>query len=108
MEAKGRLRAVKLVEWLHTGESTVTGSIEWTSSGWVVTGSAGWLLTEYNAGLVTADGLRQVSPDEGVLFLYAVWYSMRATYFSVELLDRHGQPIDREELLADLESLASI
>jgi hypothetical protein len=43
-----------------------------------------------------------VLPSEGIPFLYAVWFSMRATYFSVSLVDVAGNELSRDTIIMEL------
>jgi hypothetical protein len=103
------LRAVRLASRDFSGETVVeSGSLEWTGRDWLVTGDAGWLLDRYHAVLPTDSGSRPVHPSEGTPYLYAVWFSYRATYSGVELYGADGEAIDRASALADIETLQSL
>jgi hypothetical protein len=102
------LRAARLENWSAGGEdesNSLSGTIEWTGHDWLVTGTADWLLDEYKAVLPSGNGVRPVAPSEGIPYLYAVFYSLRATYTWVSLIDAGGKALDQESLISELESL---
>jgi hypothetical protein len=104
------LSAVKLVQWSHTTDVPApTGSLEWSGGGWKITGDAAWLLDDYFAVLPTVhDGSRRVDPAEGVAFLYAVYFSMRATYLSMTLYNAIGEELSRDESLEGIRALETL
>lgn len=95
-----KLRAVGLITERYGDETAQTGSLTWTGSDWAMTGEASWLLTDFYAILPGPNGVREVKPSDGPVYLYAVWRSVVSTYFGVRLFDADGTFLDREELLA--------
>ena len=101
------LRAVRLETWSagdQDDSNSLRGTIEWTGD-WRVTGTAGWLLDDYKAALPSGDSVRPVAPSEGIPYLYAIAFSLRATYTAVVLKDADGRTLPRDLVLSELESL---